>query len=63
MSTRRKFILGTIAAVGALTIGWGLMPVRQRLMPSALPTVAPGQLAFNGWVSLGTDGTVSVLMW
>jgi isoquinoline 1-oxidoreductase beta subunit len=62
MSTRRKFILGTIAAVGALTIGWGLMPVRQRLMPSALPTVAPGQLAFNGWVSLGTDGTVTVLM-
>lgn len=62
MSTRRNFILGTIAAVGGLTIGWGLLPVRQRLMPSSLPAVAPGQLAFNGWVSLGTDGTVTVLM-
>jgi isoquinoline 1-oxidoreductase beta subunit len=62
MSTRRNFILGTIAAVGGLTVGWGLMPVRQRLMPSVLPAVAPGQVAFNGWVSLGTDGTVTVFM-
>lgn len=65
MSTRRKFLLATagVAAAGtALVVGWGLMPVRQRLLGSQpLPTAA-GQQAFNGWVKIASDDTVTVMV-
>ncbi|OYU72250.1 MAG: hypothetical protein CFE45_40650, partial [Burkholderiales bacterium PBB5] len=63
MSTRRKFLLGTasVAAAGtALVVGWGLLPVRQRLRGSTPLTTAPGQQAFNGWVKIGADDTVTI---
>jgi len=63
MSTRRKFLLGTagVAAAGtALVVGWGLLPVRQRLRGSAPLPSAAGQLAFNGWVKIGADDTVTI---
>ena len=63
MSTRRKFLLGTagVAAAGtALVVGWGVLPVRQRQRGSApLPTAA-GQQAFNGWVKIADDDTVTI---
>ncbi len=62
MGTRRRFILGTLAAGGALAVGWGLMPVRQRLTGAQPLPVQPGQVAFNGWVKIGTDDTVTVVM-
>ena len=62
MSTRRRFILGTLAATGALGIGWGLLPARQRLSTSQPLPVQPGQVAFNGWLKLGSDDTVVVVM-
>ena len=62
MGTRRRFILGALAVGGALTVGWGLMPVRQRQQPGQPLTVQPGQLAFNGWVKIGSDDTVTVVM-
>jgi len=64
MSTRRTFLLGTagVAAAGtALVVGWGLMPVRQRQRGSAPLPTAPGQQAFNGWVKIGSDDTVTVM--
>jgi isoquinoline 1-oxidoreductase beta subunit len=65
MSTRRKFLLATagVAAAGtALVVGWGLMPVRQRLVGSRpLPTAA-GQQAFNGWVKIASDDSVTVMV-
>ena len=65
MSTRRKFLLGTaaVAATGtALVVGWGLLPVRQRLQTGQpLPTTA-GQQAFNGWVKIGADDMVTVMV-
>ncbi|MDD3935816.1 xanthine dehydrogenase family protein molybdopterin-binding subunit [Rhodoferax sp.] len=62
MLTRRNWLLGTVAATGALVVGWSLMPVRQRLTGSqALPT-GPGQNAFNGWVKIGLDSSVTVMM-
>ena len=63
MSTRRKFLLGTagVAAAGtALVVGWGLMPPRQRLTGSAPLPTAPGQQAFNGWVKVAADDTVTI---
>lgn len=64
-STRRKFLLatgGVVAAGSALVIGWGLMPPRQRLTGSAPLPVAPGQQAFNGWVKIASDDTVTVMV-
>ena len=60
MNTRRRFILGTLAAGTALVVGWGLMPPRQRLNGSQPLPVEPGQSAFNGWLKISADGSVIV---
>ena len=62
MGTRRRFILGTAAAAGALTVGWGLLPPRQRLRTGQPLATAAGQVAFNGWVKIGADDVVTVVM-
>ncbi|MDH4391118.1 MAG: molybdopterin-dependent oxidoreductase [Aquabacterium sp.] len=65
MSTRRKFLLATagVAAAGtALVVGWGLMPVRQRLVGSRPLPAAAGQQVFNGWVKIASDDTVTVMV-
>jgi isoquinoline 1-oxidoreductase beta subunit len=59
-TARRRFILGSAAVAGALVVGWGLVPPRQRLAGSAPLPTAPGQSAFNGWVKIGSDGSVVV---
>ena len=59
---RRHLVLGAVAAGSALTIGFGLMPPRQRLNTrNPLPT-GSGQVAFNGWVKVGEDDSVVVVM-
>lgn len=60
MASRRRFILGSAAVAGALVVGWGLVPPRQRLTGSGPLPTAPGQVAFNGWVKIGADGSVVV---
>jgi len=65
MSTRRKFLLGTVgvAVAGtALVVGWGLMPVRQRLTGSQPLPAAAGQHVFNGWLKIDIDDTVTVMV-
>lgn len=59
---KRHFLLGTLGAVGALTVGWSLLPPRQRLLPGEPLPAAPGQAALNGWVKLGEDDLVTVVM-
>jgi isoquinoline 1-oxidoreductase subunit beta len=59
---RRHFFLGAVAGVGALTIGWGLLPPRQRLVGSEPLPVQTGQAAFNGWVKVAADGSVTVMV-
>jgi isoquinoline 1-oxidoreductase beta subunit len=64
MSTapRRRFILGSVAGVaGALVLGWGVLPPRQRLLPDG-GLVVVGASALNGWVRISRDGQVSVLL-
>lgn len=61
-STRRKFILGSLAAGGALVVGWSVLPPRQRLHTEEPLVLQPGQAAFNGWVKIAPDGAVTVIM-
>jgi isoquinoline 1-oxidoreductase subunit beta len=61
MSTRR-FVLGTLGAVGALVVGWSFMPPRQRLHTREPLPLRTGQSALNGWVKVGADNTVAVVM-
>ena len=49
MGTRRTFILGTLGVAGALAIGWGVLPPRQRLTTSQPLPTGEGEGAFNGW--------------
>ncbi len=59
---RRHFFLGLGAATGALVVGWGLMPVRQRQQPGTpLPTAA-GETAFGGWLKITADDRVVVMV-
>ena len=62
MVKRRTVLLGGAATAGALVIGWGVMPPRQRLHPANPLPAAPGHAALNGWVQVGTDNTVTVMM-
>ena len=59
---RRHIILGTAAAVGTLSIGWSLMPLRQRLQTSTKLSTDAGQVAFNGWLKIAADDSVVVIM-
>ncbi|GAB3431331.1 molybdopterin-dependent oxidoreductase [Massilia solisilvae] len=59
---RRRFLLAGLAAGGALVVGWGLAPPRQRLHSSAPLPVSNGTVALNGWVAIAPDGTVSVVV-
>ena len=60
---KRHFLLGTLAAAGALTVGWGLLPPRRRLgQPAPGSGAAQAASSFNGWVQVGHDGRVTVLM-
>jgi isoquinoline 1-oxidoreductase subunit beta len=62
MALRRHFILGTLGVVGAVVVGWSLLPPRQRLTSSEPMPAAPGQTALNGWVKIGADNSVTVVM-
>ena len=59
---RRRFLLAGLAASGVLTVGWGLLPPRQRLHTSSPLPVKDGAVALNGWVAIAPDGTVSVVV-
>ena len=59
---RRRFLLGGLVAGGALLVGWGTRPPRQRLHTSAPLPVEPGTVALNGWIAIAPDDTVSVVV-
>jgi len=59
---RRHFVLGTLGVAGALGVGWSLLPPRQRLMTGEPLALAPGQVALNGWLKVGADDRVAIVM-
>ncbi|EIF32884.1 aerobic-type carbon monoxide dehydrogenase, large subunit CoxL/CutL-like protein [Burkholderia sp. Ch1-1] len=62
MLKRRTFLLGGAGAVGALLVGWSVLPPGQRLTTS-MPLPAQGtQVALNGWVKISADNSVTIMM-
>ncbi|WP_374362932.1 molybdopterin cofactor-binding domain-containing protein [Pseudoduganella danionis] len=61
-SSRRRFIFGGAAALGALVVGWGVLPPRQRLHASHPLPLSGDAVALNGWIALGADGSVMLAM-
>ena len=60
MPKRRTLLLCAMA--GALMLGWSLLPHRQRLSTAqALPTRS-GQVALNGWLKIGADDSVGIVI-
>lgn len=59
---RRRFILGGLGVAGALIVGWGVTPPRQRIDGSHPLQVDAGEIALNGWIKISPDGTVTVAM-
>jgi len=59
-SARRRFVLGALGAAGALIVGWGVMPPRQRLLAAHDLPVEHDEVALNGWIKIAKDGTVTV---
>lgn len=60
--SRRRFILGGLGVAGALVVGWGVLPPRQRLHGAASLLFDAGEVALNGWIKIAHDGTVIVAM-
>ena len=62
MVKRRTWLLGGVGAAGALVLGWSLLPPRQRLNTAQPLPVRPGQVALNGWVKIGADDSVGIVI-
>jgi isoquinoline 1-oxidoreductase beta subunit len=60
--SRRRFLLGGLVASGALLVGWGTRPPRQRLHTSEPLPVTNGAVALNGWIAIAPDGSISVVV-
>jgi isoquinoline 1-oxidoreductase subunit beta len=59
---RRTWILGGLGAMGALVVGWGVMPARSRLGKPELMLPTQGDVALNGWIKIAADGSVILAM-
>lgn len=59
---RRKFLFGALGVGGALIVGWGLLPPRQRLQSAKPLPIKNGQVALNGWLKIDNAGIVTVML-
>ena len=60
--SRRRFLLSATAVAGAMVVGWGALPPRQRVRGKLPLPVSGGAVPLNGWVAIAPDSTVSVVM-
>ncbi|MEC4721816.1 xanthine dehydrogenase family protein molybdopterin-binding subunit [Noviherbaspirillum sp. CPCC 100848] len=60
--SRRRFLLGGLGVAGALVVGWGIMPPRQRLQLSTPLPAKEGEIMLNGWIRMARDGIVTIAM-
>ena len=58
--TKRRFLLGGLGLTGALIVGWGISPARQRLNTGHPLPVKNGAVALNGWLEIATTGRVTL---
>jgi len=59
---RRTFVFGGLSAGGALLLGWSVLPPRQRLHRSSREPQSGNRVALNGWVAIGADDRVTVIV-
>ncbi len=59
---RRTFLLAGLGGGGALFLGWSLSPPRQRIYGAADPGPIDGAIRVNGWVTIATDETVTIVI-
>ncbi|RZA36589.1 MAG: xanthine dehydrogenase family protein molybdopterin-binding subunit [Lysobacteraceae bacterium] len=59
---RRRFLLGGVLGGGALLVGWGVQPPRQRLHATHALALGEDAVGLNGWIAIAPDGTVSVVV-
>ncbi|MFM0608485.1 molybdopterin-dependent oxidoreductase [Paraburkholderia sediminicola] len=62
MLKRRTFLLGGAGALGALLVGWSVLPPGQRLTTSTPLPAEGNQVALNGWVKIAADNSVTIMM-
>ena len=65
MVSRRTVLLGSasaVGAIGALVVGWTALPPKPRLVTTDPLPVGPDQSALNGWVKIGADNSVGIVM-
>jgi isoquinoline 1-oxidoreductase beta subunit len=60
--SRRRFLLSGVAVAGAMVVGWGVMPPRQRQKTKAPLPLKDGEVALNGWIAIAPDNTVRLAM-
>lgn len=59
---RRTLLLSGLGGAGALVVGWGLLPPRDRIGGvDALPALE-GEVGLNGWIKIAADGGVLLAM-
>ncbi|MBA2965427.1 MULTISPECIES: xanthine dehydrogenase family protein molybdopterin-binding subunit [Ramlibacter] len=59
---RRTLLLAGTAGAGALLVGWLALPQRSRLGSRALLPAGEGEVALNGWIKVGADGSIVLAM-
>jgi len=59
---RRALLVSGVGAAGALVVGWGLLPPRDRLGALDILAVADGEIGLNGWIKIAPDGAVMLAM-
>ena len=59
---RRTILLAGLGGLGALVVGWSVLPAPSRLRSKTPLPVKDGQLALNGWVKIGADDSITVIV-
>ena len=59
---RRALLVSGLGAAGALVVGWGLLPPRERLGGVDVLPVENGEVGLNGWIKIAADGAVMLAM-
>ena len=59
---RRTFLLAGLGTGGALFLGWSFLPPRQRLRGRHLPDTVAGEVALNGWLTIGPGDAITVVV-
>ncbi len=60
--SRRALLLAGLGATGALVVGWSVLPQRSRLGSPRTMFRTEGDVALNGWIKIGADGSIILAM-